>query len=508
VDRALAALDLDPLAEGNRETRARLFQILHEMVEASLLARSGRPDGRPTIPSPPILADVIDRMGLTVGSRDERVTQLIARGWLLEIMGKPVEAAGSYQLVLDDPALAAGTWDGPDLQVRAELEVIRRLRRLLLDVGPDVYAPFDADALAALDAVRAGGSQADALAAAARFPVSTHAPALLLEAATQAKSRDDADAETQALRTGLRSAAFSRTAGRTVDPALVGEITGRLAARLALDGRTTAAGELLREVKQTDPGVVATVDGEPLDLASLLAGSDAPATRVSARFGADLALGGVLSGWRVMEPVLPGAAAVDRVLMASPGRDTLGLFDAVPVGDDQDGKAHTLAQRWTLDVGPLPASLVRMSRDHAIIATRGERGLGLRRVELGTGTISWTTDAVRSVLDERVGGGERLQDGDLPAIAVTPLDTTVELSSLMLAADDSTVLAVERSGRAAAFDIASGRLLWARQLSPRILYDIDAQGGVALIAGVAFGATANTELPLIEAIELRSGALR
>lgn len=503
VDRALAALDVDPLAEGSAQTRARLFQVLHEMVEASLLARSGRGDGRPTIPSPPILADVIERMGLTVGSRDERVTQLIARGWLLEIMGKPVDAAGSYQMVLDDPALGAGTWDGPDLQVRAELEAIRRLRRLLLTFGPDVYAPFDADALVVLDSIRAGATDADALAAAARFPVSAHAPALLLEAAIRARAADDPEAETQALRTGLRSAAFSRTAGRDVDPALVGEITGRLAARLALDGRTTAAGELLREVRQTDPGVIATVDGEPLDLASLLAGSDAPAMRAAARFGTELAPVGVVVGWRVMEPVLRGVPLVDRVLMSSPDRDTVALFDAVRESD-----RHALAERWRLDVGPMPASLVRLERDHAIFATRGDQGIELRRVELGTGTVTWTTDPVRGVLDERVGGGDRLQDGDLPALAVTPVDMSVELSSLMLAADDATLLAVERSGRAAAFDIASGRLLWARQLSPRIVYDIDAKGGVALVAGVEFGATANTELPLIESIELRSGALR
>jgi hypothetical protein len=107
----------------------------------------------------------------------------------------------------------------------------------------------------------------------------------------------------------------------------------------------------------------------------------------------------------------------------------------------------------------------------------------LRR-DLETGELKWRSAAFRTLLD-RGPLDELLAAADNPIAPriETPLSAAMPVTALTTAFDQQTMVVMDRIGRAVAFDLESGRVLWkSGGIMPRI-HAIALEAGTLLVAG-------------------------
>jgi hypothetical protein len=467
----------------------------------------GAPAGAPLGES--VVQGLIDRMGSLASTPEERVAHLLAAGEHAEATSEGGRAVERYQAVLEDPALASASYSRRGVSTPAQIEATRRLRRVVREHGPSVYAVFEAEAERALaDATqRADVGALETIGA--RWPVSAAAAHAWLLAADAQALAGDAEQSVRSLEMGLLAAADALVA----DAALVGELGGRLVMELERAGQHRAAAQTLTRLQAERPDVPLTERSQPLVVAELADRLDHAVAaldrrpRVGALTAAQTPQ--TLEGWMLVQPVVsPGVGLPpDSVVMVSQG-GFLGVFGPSPEGG--------VSERWRLALTN-GAKLVRYNGESLFLSVEPDPGptggRTITRYDMASGPDrpAWTTAPFRSLFD-RSREDLRLAaaaEGRLVTMR-TPLSGVMRITDLLVVFDQRTFALIERSGRAAGFDLASGRHLWSLEQTLFTVHDASADAGVLALGGTEAPAPGldileNTGRDALLALDMRTG---
>ncbi|MCC6661079.1 MAG: PQQ-binding-like beta-propeller repeat protein [Phycisphaerales bacterium] len=480
ADKALAALDRG----GSAVLRTRLFGSLRDMVAAS----QGPEPGPRALP-PDVLAAVIERLGRAAQTPAERVVHLMALGRLEETRDRAGPAIEAYQRILADAAMGATLWQGPGLRVRAGLEAARRVRGLVTAHGAASYAPFDAEAEFALRALGAAPGPAALERIAAQYPASAHSASVWLRAASLHERAGRDHAASADLREALASAELALTAGQAIDPAVPGEIAGRLLAGFRAGQEPYAALRLVRRLGSGTPPITPTSAGKPIDLAAL----DAELSKTLSgenrlpRIGADLeAEPQALVGWALMEPISRERASAEHVMMLNRSELRVALW-GVPMsrGGPGDTTGPTrLSMLWSRPFERAEPRVLRLEAGAVyLLWDRAEQGFAIEKIDTVTGLTEWKTDPHAAYF---AGESSWTQRAALtPEVIETPVDGPVAPLHVLVAVGERAVILADRTGRVVAFDPATGAPLWHVVSSLWHMHDVAILGGIVAVGGVA-----------------------
>lgn len=546
VDKAIASIDRNPAAEPSRLARQRLFDVLRDMVEASQASWGQREPAPPprTAPAPqpyprrrqpgvvvaskpaaielPVLspaqlAPVIGRWGRIAQTPDERAAHLMALGRLCEAQGQPGLAADAYQRVLGDRRLAAASWKRSGIAVRAEIEATRRTRQIVFESGPAVYAAFEAQAAQELAALGPGATSDDLERLARQYPAAGIAATMWARAADIHDRSGKVHLAILTLREGLAAAEAAQSAGSNLESNMIGEIGGRLAVRLQKLDQVFAAAQLVSriraqhpDVKLLDHGTVINADSLASDLMSKLAD-----LRRLPRIGPEVQPNPqALVGWRILHPRSKEqlGKACEHVMLISSSESKVALWGIAGPGGAEPGAAP-IQQLWSRPyLNNRPPILYRIDPDSVFLYwEEGPEGAVMERINTVDGETRWKSEPFRSLFGPDPAFDQRLQI--TRNVIDTPVDGAVKMTDIALTMDEQVLAMVERSGRVAAFDPLTGKLLWKGQTAVQQVHDADAGGGTLVIAGQSMalaggpgGAGGGME-NLIAVVDARTGAL-
>lgn len=492
IDSALTAIERDPLSQGSERSRARLFRSLLAMVE---------PQG-PTRPAaqltPQQRGDLVERLARCANDPWEQVSALLASGRFFEAAGKPELAVQRYQSILETPVLAAQTYTVSETTLPAEAEATRRIRDLVRAAGPAAYASFEAEAARLFDQAGPAAPPENFETIARRFPLARSAPRAWMAAADRYTTQGRTDPAIFALEEGLRTSADVLPAG---DP-LLGELAGRLLGQMKRAGRYVPAMRELQLLQRERPGLVLTDRGQTIDPATLMSELAAALAAAHRRptIGPNLGAAATMLGWSAVEPAcprLPSAPTNLALLGSGSGELTMWRFD-------REGPPIKL---W----GGVPREMYLCMDATGIYFGRqvnGRNGTDQEIVcrDVQTGIERWVTPAFRSIFN---GVGDPMGSRAAQMID-TPLKAQAMLNELFTLFDDHTLVLIERTGRAAAFDLATGATLWSTQRTVARVHDAALDAGKIIVGGFdqppSNEAVTDAELrSAVVAIDARSG---
>ncbi|USN98626.1 MAG: PQQ-binding-like beta-propeller repeat protein [Phycisphaeraceae bacterium] len=509
VDLALAAIDRAGPTEPSRRATDRLFDASLGMIDKAheqWFDQPNAPDRASRADADAIVPGLIDRLGRIADSPAQRVAYAFALGRQHEASGRPQAAAAAYQGLLADPLLATTSWRGPRMSVRAELEAERRLHALVRLAGFGVYAPFDREAR---DRYRSLQGAPDPVALdeiARRYPLSPVAAMARLDAA-----RDLADTgeQRQAISEGAKAVEILHRLsldGAKVEADVLGNAYGAQIVALARANRFEEAGALAAEAAEYRPQLVLRDGDRPIEVDALfgqikqrLAGR-----RLKPRIG--------LAVVPEDEPQLVKGYPLRPLVRAEPGGADRARFDGVLFVSQDDGTlawfapasdGGPLAPAWSrLIEGKPDPLLLRIDEVSAWVFWPTQTGGWLERIALEDGSPMWVSANWESLIQ-----GVPPPDGDDQegrARFVDPIEGRVRADELLLTMDSRTIILVERGGRAAAVDAASGDLLWAAALPLLRVHDVDTTNAVFAMGGVGKDRDGNFG-PMLATLDPRTG---
>lgn len=470
VDRALSSIAQSPLTPAAKEAQSRLFAAVFAMVEP------GGEGGSGASLSLALRGALIERLNQCASSSAERVAYLLASARFHEATDQPARAVADCQAVLDSPDLASSLFRQGDTVVSADFEATRRLRRLVEVYGVRLYDAYQADADRRLADLQQSLDPEAFEAVARRYPVARASVSAWLESASRYASQGRPKLAAQALEEGL---AASRFALAPADP-LHGELTGRLVRHYLSIGLVHPAHDALEAFRREHPGVRITENGRLLEadaLASTIR-AEMEALDRRPRLGPEPTASSAMIGWALVAPIdeeSPQAVA-DRALFVNEEGE-VAMFRATGPGP--------LTRLWD---GSEEEEFLWMDAGGATFARAvgdGDRAdyVVLRR-DLDTGRVLWETPPFRSLFP-RAAIDELLADPTKEFIPVidTPLEARIPVKTVSFLHDRGTMVLLDRLGRAAAFDLASGRLLWANPTTVPRMHDAALSAGTLLIGG-------------------------
>lgn len=486
-----------------RRLQRQLFASLLNMIEA---AQSPVPADSPralgsadqVIRDREVLDELVQRLGRAAESPDEQVTQLLALGRLREMQSNGAGAVEAYQRVLTRPDLASATWTVPQLAVRGDLEATRRVREVVARFGRTAYQAFDLEVQREATAATEDPLTLEELARS--YPAAVTASAMWARAAELHEAAQRHAAAARDYGSALAAAEWSFQVGERERLADIGELTGRLVQSLEVQDRLSAAAQILDRIQKAYPEVQITRAGSPLAADSLSAGIahrlatlERPA-RIGSKISREVQR---LDGWELVSPLTHDRPLpVEHVVMFSPSTGRVGLWSA----GIESGK---LQLAWTREAANEP-TLVRLDARAAYFFWPGAGTGVIEKIRVVGGETEWTSQPIRAML----GGQSRnnLTDG-LATQLPTPLDGEVRAHDLLVAADEQTLLLVERGGGATAVDLATGKPLWSRAASLAIVHDADINAGLVALAGIADRPILenNSPAPRIALLDARTG---
>ncbi|TVQ62202.1 MAG: hypothetical protein EA378_07025 [Phycisphaerales bacterium] len=496
VDRALAAIEGDPLSPAMSVARTRLHDALMLMIHAG-----DAPDpGEASIRDLRLMASIVDRAGRTADTPEQRVAHLFALGRQREAEGRPALAVEAYQRVLRESPLRSATWRGLRLRVRADAEAARRVRELVRAHGPTTYAAFDAEA--ALEAAAMGPeTSAGAIERLAlRYPASATTSGLWLRAASAhdraGRPRSADAARARAFEAAELDAAIARPGARD---ALRDAALERLAA-LDAQARLADAAGLLRVLERDHPELDFAAGAALLERIRVAGGGSGPRLAwIGPSVTSDIQR---LEGWRLRPPIAGQRYGLptDRVVMQNTDEPAIGLFRVGPGGE--------LEPAWSVH-HPADAEPVVVRHDEGgvlLFHPLLEGGGRFERLDAASGQRRWITPPFHELFPPDPGVEARIAGLDGPRMVQTPMSGLGTLRDVLIADIPDELVAVERSGRVAAIDLRTGRARWTATTHVERVYDVDVGGGVVALIGETLGDDrAQTGQPRFAAIELESG---
>ncbi|MBL8746786.1 MAG: PQQ-binding-like beta-propeller repeat protein [Phycisphaerae bacterium] len=471
VDRALNAVERDPLSPTFAADQSRLFKAIFAMVEPPSQAA-----GRTVLPID-LRGALVQRLDRCASGPSERVACLLASGRYNESTDQPARAVEAYQSVLDSPELASAMFSQGETIVSADFEATRRLRRLVQTNGRALYLPYQGDADRALANLSQTIEPEPFEALARRYPVARASVTAWLEASSRYATRGKSKLAAQALEEGLATANLALDSG---DP-LVGELTGRLVQHLSRSGLVYPALATLEAFTRDHPNLRMTENNVTLDSGLLAAALQREIDRLDRRprIGPEPLGAEPMLGWSVLEPVASDAPQVvtDRVLLLS-DEDEIAMFKAVGPGPviRQWGGVKDEEYVWMDSTG------VTFARSIGEVEDRTD--FSIIRRDLDTGQVMWQTPPFRTLVP-RAPIDDLLADATREFVPLidTPLKHRVPVIELSVLFDRRTMVLIDRMGRVAAFDLESGRHLWSSGTTVNRMHDAKLEAGTLLIGG-------------------------
>lgn len=506
VESALKALIADPNSEEAQRVRPRLTGALQEMVRDGLSSLSpsltpaslgSAPDPTPPIRDVAILRQLLDQLQRLASSDQERLTATLFDGALSEISGATGRAIDAYQEILASPALCSATWDAGSVSVSGEVAATERLVMLVKAGGAAVYAAYDEEAARLR---REGLGRDELLELARRYPAAWQNVEIFSGLALRAQASGDPADAAELLGRALSAAEIAQQSGRPGAAAQISALTGRLADLLEARERFAAAAQLVNRITSQYPSI--SIGDPPRDVAALISRwNEALAKikrlpRIGRRLGDQV---GVLAGWQILpqqieRPRPPGA---EQTVLYSPLEGLLGVYSVNASG--------SLVQTWSRRVDGPPTLLWRDDRSMLVFFTSRE-GNRVERIDTISGTSLWTTPSFESIFGGSAQAPTSARGGQFP----TPLDGMVSFRDFLIELDDETMVLAQRGGRAAGFDLATGKTLWSTPDVVSRVYDLAVEGAYAVFAGaresaVPGAANAEQRTPALEVLDARTG---
>ncbi len=457
-------------AEANRE------EIYNRMLAYAVPVGELSNDTRQTL---------FDRLAILSESADEEVRYHLAVGTFLTEMQRGAQAAGHFQAILLDPALADQPVQGTSVSRRASLEARQRLAALVQTQGQGVYRDFEARArnlYATLDADPASTAD-DWLALADQYPVARIAPRATLRAASTLHAQQDA----------AQAAHLYRQVYRKVqsDPELAATAAGGLAALYLDSGRPDAAVRWLKRVAATSPDLQPTRDGLPM----------------------------TLSQWIAEIEAMPGIAAIRPVLR--PGLGTPRMIEGQLVRPHDNAgrivgegllvrRGNQLAMldaqgekiRWSAEIPQPDGALQLLMRDEDLTLVIQNPAGTMTAYDSKTGALRWTSGAVAELLskppaskkdqaaverkDRHIvmnnGGVVVLQDR-IRAATVRETPAAEDASDLLIGVSEAAVCVANRTGLIFAIDLRTGQTTWQRVLRVDEMLSMEVNDEQAVLLG-------------------------
>lgn len=508
---AQAAIEAMGRGANPEPVRRRLVAALRSMLDDEPASLTGGARG-----------SIIETLSRVASSPGERVGVIMHRGAWLASRGDERGAVREYQSVLLDPELSAAEHGTRWRVERAGRSATSALAELVGREGPGIYREFDQQARRALDALRAdpAGAGATALESLAQsYPLARSAP----EAWLAASEAHEASGSWRALRSSLEAGfeACVRVGARRSGEATAAELAGRLSRRYEAEGRPYPAARAVRRAASELGLSVLTDHGERLEVSALEASLRArlaeeqrpPRIEAAPR---EMVL--MLGGWSLVRPAsTSGPAATTHVLMRSEARGAIALFAAgaapgAGLGFDPEagvvahpGERAPLAPIWSRPLGEDPEAeprLLRLSPSEALFLTGRHAQARLEVVDALTGSTRWVSPAF----------GQTFPD-DPPRYATgvidTPLDGRQWLRDHVVLVSATHAGLIDRFGRAAVYELSTGRAVLTRRLDVPVVYDAALERGVLAVVGERPADRARREtagaVPMAAAYDLATG---
>lgn len=468
VDRSLKAIAGAPESPPNELARQRLFAALLEMIEAG-------PDA-PTPIDIEMRRALLARLDRTAATSQERVAFLMSAGQTHELLDQPMRAVETYQRILESEALATAEYKRGQTGLPAATEATRRIRRLVFEHGPDIYAVFDAEGERELARLNWSLSPEPFEELARRYPVSRAAARAWVEAGDRYTTAGQTHMAIFALEEALRVSRLILPAGDE----LTGEAVGRLVYRLEASRRVRDAIRILDDVITREPDLVVRDHGRVVDAVAWRGELNEKLARLERRpdIGSLDGTGALIAGKGIVRAEQdPGPGApTNRVTLYDGASGEISMW--------QSNEQGALSQLWD---GVFGESLVRLDGQGVLFVrpapTRPrDRVLVMRNTD--TGQVLWETEPIRSIFPQRE-LIDQIIDGKRGGGAFgTPIEMSVMVGELIILVDTDTIVVLERSGRAAGFDTVTGKHLWAASMPIGRVHDASLSGGVLAAGGV------------------------
>lgn len=416
----------------------------------------------------------------------ERASFLLSLGTLRDWRHEPAKAIEAYQLVLGDPRLDAieplaivGSAPGR----RAGDEASLRLVDLVSREGTGAYAVYADEAARAVRALTGSESAQTLAALARRYPLAPASIDLWSKAASQWAELGHTAAAVTARGHAFVNAQTLLLSGSVDAMAAFGNAGVALVNVLGEAGMHSSAYRLANRLVRDQPMSIILAGQSPLDLEvrrdqlrqRVLDGNGTP--KIGTSLTADPVPGipavspQSLAHWRPADLLLgPGPGSpTDCVALLSPTTGQVGLFLLRPETGD-------LQPAWTRAYQPFAPTILRIDLDATYLFWPGTKGGTVEAIDNADGSTLWKTDEFASLFpgEPKRPGGERFP---------VPLAGEVRATDLVVSMDEQTLLLIERGGRVAAFDLASGKTLWARPIELTRVYDVAGSGPFLLAGG-------------------------
>ncbi len=413
-------------------------------------------------------------------SPTQRVAHLIELGAQHDRNGNTREAINAFQGILLDDELAAATWPGSRLVVRADLEAARRVRDVLARNGQALYESYETMAQSELRAMGANAEPKALEQFARRYPASRATTQAWLAAADRYEASGQSHQAVRALRLGLQNGA-----GESVAHA---ELSGRLIMALMSQQQWGEAGRAVRSLDQTS---TPTNLGVAVDLASVrqTVEQELRARQRRALIGAPLA----------QDLVFVGEWSLARTTLAS----DWAHIGYAPIEIRRETRVQLGAMRadatvaWERAFAP-GTRIVRADPGSLLVMEGDDNAVRVAKLDAATGNALWQSEPID--LDE-IGGDIEF---------TTPMDGPVRASELIAVADAHTLVIGTRAGRAIGIDLQSGLELWTARMPIRRVHDMAIGAGIIAVGGAIEPADAtwpflDASTPMIAALDARTG---
>lgn len=532
-------------AEPQKPERRRLFEVSLAIVREAGAGRSSV-----QLDTVSRLLRVLDRVGETA---EERLSFLLELGASRSVNGDITAAIEAYQEILADATLGsarplatvvpptpiaieaaatdasagatgatAGEIIGSTPRPRAtpagrgpgREQATSRILELTQRHGLAPYAAFDEEASRATEQLPAAAPLAAMQALAQRYPLARSTPVLWRRIAAEHAKQGRGSEAASALGAGLIAAESLNSAGATDQAALISELGGELIVMLKAEGRAASAYRLLKRLATQYPMLELRASGsvlsgatlrEELRQESVRAGSLARLTGAASATGFAVSPAvRLLPGWQFPEAgTVSTDGPTDCLMLESPLESKTSLFIIGP----EDGE---LRPAWSRSFGRVTPWPVLSTLDDTLLFWPGQRAGFIEAIDNATGQTRWKT----TEFGELFAGEPSTHRGDERFI--TPAAGEVRAGDLIVSHDATTVVLVERGGRAACFNLADGALAWKTTLPIPRVFDIAGCADVIVIAGseepVQEGQGLRPEggvpEPRVIAIDRKTGSLR
>lgn len=512
IDRAISMLRKTlPGSESRsiQEARDRLFTITLDMVGLpnDLNSKSAEQEASPMV-SDSIRSQLLKRAGTIARSTEQTLAHQMTSGAWAIAQGKINDAVGIYHGILQDPALAAGMWQGGGLAIRAEIESTHQLNEIVDEYGRGACDMFDALAALELEELNAHNTEIpdaqDYEELARRFPWAPTSPVAWARAASGWTDSSNAPAAVRAARAGFDSIERLSEHGIAMEQGVLDSLGSVLISGLLDSQRRTEASRIASKLARTYPTITITMNGQPIDASALSVGlsSGLPAPQLGERFVSEQSPS-MLAGYPVKSPI---RSEYDSVVMFAPQ-----LAQARMVRFTN----QTPEVLWTRQSQDAVPPMVVVHNDYQTVlmwspTNEDSEGGMIESIDTMTGESRWKVEGIGGKLIEksvrRPDDSARI-DGQF----IAPTEGVVRLEQIMNVCDGSVLVLADRIGRGMGIDILTGQVLWSEDLPINRVHDLDSASGVLGITGMWYvDHNADTgevamRSPRIASIDIRTG---